>query len=40
MQLRGHRAVGDMRASIYNALAIEGMKRLAEYMREFEVKRR
>ena len=39
MQLKGHRAVGGMRASIYNAMPIEGVKRLVEYMREFEAKR-
>jgi len=31
-------AVGGMRASIYNAMPIEGVKRLVEYMREFETK--
>jgi len=39
VQLKGHRAVGGMRASIYNAMPIEGVKRLVEYMREFETKR-
>jgi phosphoserine aminotransferase len=39
MQLKGHRSVGGMRASIYNAMPIEGVKRLVEYMREFEAKR-
>ena len=39
VQLKGHRAVGGMRASIYNAMPIEGVKRLVEYMREFEAKR-
>ena len=34
-----HRAVGGMRASIYNAMPIEGVKRLVEYMKEFEAKR-
>src|SRR5258708_4607986 len=38
VQLKGHRAVGGMRASIYNVMAIEGVKRLVEYMREFETK--
>jgi phosphoserine aminotransferase len=28
-----------MRASVYNAMPIEGVKRLVEYMREFEAKR-
>ena len=39
MQLKGHRAVGGMRASIYNAMPIEGVKALVDYMREFEAKR-
>jgi phosphoserine aminotransferase len=34
-QLKGHRAVGGMRASIYNAMPREGVERLAAYMREF-----
>ncbi|MCL2628385.1 MAG: 3-phosphoserine/phosphohydroxythreonine transaminase [Oscillospiraceae bacterium] len=36
--LKGHRAVGGMRASIYNAMPIEGTQKLAAFMREFEVK--
>jgi phosphoserine aminotransferase len=35
-QLKGHRAVGGMRASIYNAMPVEGVKKLVDYMREFE----
>jgi phosphoserine aminotransferase len=38
VQLKGHRSVGGMRASIYNAMPIEGVQRLVEYMREFEGK--
>jgi phosphoserine aminotransferase len=38
VQLKGHRSVGGMRASIYNAMPIEGVQRLVEYMREFEQK--
>ena len=38
VQLKGHRSVGGMRASIYNAMPIEGVKALIEYMREFEAK--
>lgn len=34
-QLKGHRSVGGMRASIYNAMPLEGVERLAAYMREF-----
>ena len=36
--LKGHRAVGGMRASIYNAMPMEGAQKLAAFMREFEVK--
>jgi phosphoserine aminotransferase len=36
VQLKGHRAVGGIRASIYNAMPVEGVAALAEYMREFE----
>jgi phosphoserine aminotransferase len=38
VQLKGHRSVGGMRASIYNAMPIEGVKTLVEYMKEFEAK--
>ena len=36
--LKGHRSVGGMRASIYNAMPIEGVQRLVEYMKDFETK--
>lgn len=36
LQLKGHKSVGGMRASIYNAMAIEGVRALVDYMREFE----
>ncbi len=36
VQLKGHRSVGGMRASIYNAMPIEGVQALVECMREFE----
>jgi phosphoserine aminotransferase len=36
VQLKGHRAVGGIRASIYNAIPIEGVQALADHMREFE----
>jgi len=36
--LKGHRAVGGMRASIYNAMPIEATQKLAAFMREFETK--
>ena len=38
LQLKGHRAVGGMRASIYNAMPIEGVQALVAYMRDFEQK--
>ena len=38
VQLKGHRSVGGMRASIYNAMPIEGVQQLVDYMREFENK--
>jgi len=34
--LKGHRAVGGMRASIYNAMPIEGVVRLRDFMKDFE----
>ena len=34
--LKGHRSVGGMRASIYNAMPIEGVEKLVEFMAEFE----
>ncbi len=36
LQLKGHRSVGGMRASIYNAMPIEGVQALVAYLREFE----
>ena len=36
--LKGHRSVGGMRASIYNAMPKEGVEKLVEFMREFEKK--
>ena len=33
--LKGHRSVGGMRASIYNAMPYEGVERLVEFMKEF-----
>jgi phosphoserine aminotransferase len=35
IQLKGHRSVGGMRASIYNAMPLEGVKVLVEFMKEF-----
>jgi phosphoserine aminotransferase len=36
--LKGHRSVGGMRASIYNAMTIEGVKKLAEFMKDFQAR--
>ena len=38
LALKGHRAVGGMRASIYNAFPEEGVDALVSFMREFERK--
>jgi len=38
VNLKGHRTVGGMRASIYNAMPLEGVRTLVEFMREFETK--
>jgi phosphoserine aminotransferase len=36
VQLKGHSSVGGMRASIYNAMPIDGVRALVDYMRDFE----
>jgi phosphoserine aminotransferase len=38
LQLKGHKSVGGMRASIYNAVPLEAVQALVEYMKEFEAK--
>lgn len=38
VNLKGHRSVGGMRASIYNAMPIEGVKTLVDFMKDFEMK--
>ncbi|MDP4153824.1 MAG: 3-phosphoserine/phosphohydroxythreonine transaminase [Bacillota bacterium] len=38
VNIKGHRSVGGMRASIYNAMPVEGVSKLVEFMKEFEVK--
>ena len=38
VELKGHRSVGGMRASIYNAMSIDGVQALVTYMRDFEKK--
>jgi phosphoserine aminotransferase len=37
--LKGHRSIGGMRASIYNAMPEEGVQKLVDFMAEFEKKR-
>jgi phosphoserine aminotransferase len=37
--LKGHRSVGGIRASIYNAMPMAGVEALAEFMKEFKQKR-
>ena len=37
VNLKGHRTVGGMRASIYNAMPVEGIKKLVEFMGKFEI---
>ena len=36
VNLKGHRTVGGMRASIYNAMPVEGVEALVEFMKKFE----
>ncbi len=38
LQLKGHKSVGGMRASLYNAMPLAGVQALTDYMREFERK--
>ena len=38
LNLKGHKIAGGMRASVYNAMPVEGAKALVEYMKEFEVR--
>ena len=38
VELKGHRAVGGMRASIYNAMPLDGVKALVAFMQEFQTK--
>ena len=38
LNLKGHKIAGGMRASMYNAMPIEGAKALLDYMKEFEAK--
>jgi phosphoserine aminotransferase len=36
VNLAGHRSIGGMRASIYNAMPMEGVEALIDFMKEFE----
>ena len=38
LNLKGHKVAGGMRASLYNAMPMEGVTALIEYMKEFETK--
>ena len=38
VNLKGHRSVGGMRASIYNAMPMEGVEKLVQFMAQFEEK--
>ena len=38
VNLKGHRTVGGMRASIYNAMPVEGVEKLVAFMKDFEAK--
>ena len=38
LQIKGHKSVGGMRASIYNAMPLEGVQALADFMNDFEQK--
>jgi phosphoserine aminotransferase len=39
VELKGHRSVGGMRASMYNAMSIEGVRHLVDYMSDFEARK-
>ena len=36
VNLKGHRSVGGMRASVYNAMPVEGVRKLVDFMKKFE----
>lgn len=38
LNLKGHKVAGGMRASLYNAMPMEGVTALIDYMKEFEVR--
>jgi phosphoserine aminotransferase len=39
LQLKGHKSVGGMRASLYNAMPLAGVQALVDFMTDFERKR-
>jgi phosphoserine aminotransferase len=36
VNIKGHKSIGGMRASIYNAMPMKGVETLVDYMKEFE----
>ena len=38
INLKGHRSVGGMRASIYNAMPMQGVEKLVAFMKDFQAK--
>jgi phosphoserine aminotransferase len=36
LQLKGHKSVGGLRASLYNAMPVQGVRVLVDYMRDFQ----
>ena len=36
VNIKGHRSVGGMRASIYNAMPVEGVEKLVDFMNKYE----
>ena len=38
VNLKGHRSVGGMRASIYNAMPIQGVQKLVDFMKDFQAR--
>jgi phosphoserine aminotransferase len=38
LQLKGHKSVGGMRASIYNAMSMEGVQALVAFLKDFEAR--
>jgi phosphoserine aminotransferase len=36
LQLKGHKSVGGLRASVYNAMPVQGVRALVDYMNDFQ----